>query len=174
MRKHASIFTAVTISKQFSWDLAETSPSALVCRWIKWPIRGHRLHQMVSVTPSHHRDPITNTCSPLKLVPTRGIPVTGFNHRISQWSAWRCKTCCVAQCPGGRPRHRPPRWQCTRQTTWNSSPYPACQAPPPQPLGELHPAGAAVLQGWSPRWGSSAGSPAADGNPCLLARACDP
>lgn len=124
--------------------------------------------------PSHHRDPITNTCSPLKLVPTRGIPVTGFNHRISQWSAWRCKTCCVAQCPGGRPRHRPPRWQCTRQTTWNSSPYPACQAPPPQPLGELHPAGAAVLQGWSPRWGSSAGSPAADGNPCLLARACDP
>lgn len=34
--------------------------------------------------PSRHRDPITNTLLTPKLAPARGIPVTGFNHRISQ------------------------------------------------------------------------------------------
>lgn len=71
MRKHANIFTAVTISKLFAWDLAETSPSALVFRRIN---AGQRLHQMLSVTPSYHRDPIINTCSPPKLAPARGLP----------------------------------------------------------------------------------------------------
>lgn len=62
MRKHANIFTAITISKLFSWDLAEIS--ALVFRWIKWPIAGQHLHQKLSVTPissqgSHHQHLLT-------------------------------------------------------------------------------------------------------------------
>lgn len=61
MRKHANIFTAVTISKLFAWDLAETSPSALVFRRIN---AGQRLHQMLNIIPilsqgSHHQHLLT-------------------------------------------------------------------------------------------------------------------
>lgn len=108
------------------------------------------------------------------LAPTRDFPAALFSHRISQWSASKCKTCCGARCQEGRPGRRPPGSQCTPPTRWSFSPRPSCLAPPPQPPGEPPLAEAAARWGWSPRWQTSAGSRAAGGSPYLRVAALAP